>query len=897
MSLGDCYIIELDRWGIKNNGTLPIETTQGINNAFIWAGDNGFQTVVLPKGNYLVDKNSALTLRSNIHYKFHDCIFIKEANNLTGYIVIVCDSIKNVIIEGAIIKGDRETHDYSSGGTHEWGYGIAIENSCYNILIKDCDVSECTGDGFTTSMNFDAIGGVMYPNHFAKGDIDSQGKLDATKTNYTTVTKFFDVTGALVKSTGYFYYSGDGYGGYGIGCNLNKTIIKVHFYKADGSYLGYRNTRSYEFIYLNTLPRETTQVRFSFLQNFDLMKDNLHYISCAKIPQYVHFLNCKSHENRRLGMSVAGGRFVTFDSCEIFNNSNPMSNSTGVNPGYGIDIEDGYMANQKITIRDCNIYSNRGGAVVTVSSRGVYVENNKFGELFSFSGSGDDYLSVNNMYYGGFQGKSITGGEEADGTFCTFRNDSVFGSTCNIDAGNTTLENCAFSKSSISLNGETAKIINCKFTWDSPESIDSFVFGSKYVEIRDSSFDIRRSVRWVQAYNISDNVLLSNVKFITGESGGGTFVNARNLIMQNCEFIHNGTNVNYGAVVVYESMRVENSLFKNISFRFDGGGMMVSPEALAKDTGYITHSFRNNKVIWDVNYGTAIHEGRGPGVSFLYIPRLGIIGNDINVIDKGVALGSMYTLRVFAENHLTLSNNTIVTVNNSGNNTKGTITVDGAFRQGGSTLAKPKTIIISQNNNKVNSDITFTSNVNSQLEKNILGDIPLVSLVSEEPTFGTYALSQILYHSAPTPGGYVGWVCTTAGTASNTPWKAATVYNSGARIYNGTYVYEAQNGGRSTTTPPVFPIGVNTTVEDKVGTITWTSKAYMVGDLVIPSTPNGYYYECTKSGAAGVTQPIWTTTENSTIADGTVIWTVRRIITWKWIDTKAVFKKFGLISG
>ena len=41
---------------------------------------------------------------------------------------------------------------------------------------------------------------------------------------------------------------------------------------------------------------------------------------------------------------------MTFDSCEIFNNSNPMSRSVGCNPGYGIDVEDGYMTNQKLRL-------------------------------------------------------------------------------------------------------------------------------------------------------------------------------------------------------------------------------------------------------------------------------------------------------------------------------------------------------------------------------------------------------------------------------------------------------------------------------------------------------------------------------------------------------------------
>jgi len=709
------YVIELDRWGIKNNGTDALNTTNGINSALLWAKDNSLYTVVLPKGQYLIDKNSSILLQSNTHYKLYDCLFIKESNNLTGYSILTCDSVKNVTIEGATLKGDRETHDYSSGGTHEWGHGIECKNSCYNIEIKNCEAYECTGDGFVTSMDFSAIGGAQHPAHFAKGDINSQGNIDNTKTNYTTVSKYFDVTGNLVKSVGYFYYAGDGYGGYGTGSNLNKTVIKVHFYKSDDTYLGFRNTRSYEFIYLDSLPAGTTKVRFSFLQNFDSMNGNLHYVMCAKIPQYINFSNCKSHKNRRLGASINGGRFVTFDSCEIYNNSNPLSRSTGVNPGYGIDIEDGYMTNQKITIRNCNIYDNRAGAFVCISTRGVHVENNKFRGAFVFSGSGDDYFSLNNMYYGSISGRSITSGVEADGTFCTFRNDTVFGESVSILGGNTTLENCVFSKSSLTLGGETSKVINCKLTFDDPEKDIVLRFSGTNVEIYNSLFDIRRSRGTASAsYNSSENVILSNVKFLTNTTGGGHYVGTKNLLVDNCEFNHRGTSTNYSRMMISESMRVENSIFKNQSFRFDGGDINGT-EKLAIDTGYITHSFKNNKIIWDAPYSTYTHEALGPGISFLYIPRLEIVNNTFNVIDKGISLGSLYTLRIFTENYLNLSKNTILTTKTLNTNTKGTITLEGAYRKSGSTLPKPKTTIVDQNNIIMNADIIYTNNVINQL--------------------------------------------------------------------------------------------------------------------------------------------------------------------------------------
>lgn len=44
------------------------------------------------------------------------------------------------------------------------------------------------------------------------------------------------------------------------------------------------------------------------------------------------------------------------------------------------------------------------------------------------------------------------------------------------------------------------------------------------------------------------------------------------------------------------------------------------------------------------------------------------------------------------------------------------------------------------------------------------------------PTSGTYAKGNIIFNSAPTPGGKIGWVCTTSGTASSTPGPGIAVF-------------------------------------------------------------------------------------------------------------------------
>jgi hypothetical protein len=40
---------------------------------------------------------------------------------------------------------------------------------------------------------------------------------------------------------------------------------------------------------------------------------------------------------------------------------------------------------------------------------------------------------------------------------------------------------------------------------------------------------------------------------------------------------------------------------------------------------------------------------------------------------------------------------------------------------------------------------------------------------TQAPTTGTWAYGNLFWNSAPTPGGVIGWVCTTAGTPGT--WK------------------------------------------------------------------------------------------------------------------------------
>ena len=141
-------------------------------------------------------------------------------------------------------------------------------------------------------------------------------------------------------------------------------------------------------------------------------------------------------------------------------------------------------------------------------------------------------------------------------------------------------------------------------------------------------------------------------------------------------------------------------------------------------------------------------------------------------------------------------------------------------------------------------------------------------------------------------------------------WASSTEYKSGTfadvvipAVPNG-WLYVCTSGGISGASEPTFGTVANGTTSDN--SVVWTAKpyglllntgdtisvstwrmtsddewvtvtAYTTTDTVVPTTPNGYAYDCTTAGTAAVSEPTWPTTEDSTVTDGAAVWTARFI--------------------
>lgn len=332
----------------------------------------------------------------------------------------------------------------------------------------------------------------------------------------------------------------------------------------------------------------------------------------------------------------------------------------------------------------------------------------------------------------------------------------------------------------------------------------------------------------------------------------------------------------------YFNFKANKVLIANNSI--DSMNMVIDGTIGTSSTITIKNNIFTNKKT-TLNYGPDRNEG-------FYLRKFETVYFENNQLTFPLANSlQLRFLTIFGEKLIKFTDNTVISPN-----TTSKVELNGAYRASGDTTPISPLVAILKDNYYSGKIIEVRqSQFTAQLQKEIVGDN--MTLVTSEPTFGIYMLGETAKNSIPSAGGYFGWICVAAGVAISTSWLDNTIYPTGARIYSGTNVYEAQNNGRSTAIAPAFITGTNTSVEDKVGTVSWKANtSRSLGSLVVPTNANGFYYECTTSGVSGSIGPAWSTTEGATISDGTAVWTARRIIIWKRIDAKAVFKQFGVIQ-
>ena len=119
-------------------------------------------------------------------------------------------------------------------------------------------------------------------------------------------------------------------------------------------------------------------------------------------------------------------------------------------------------------------------------------------------------------------------------------------------------------------------------------------------------------------------------------------------------------------------------------------------------------------------------------------------------------------------------------------------------------------------------------------------------------------------------------------TTSST-WSTSTAYALNDIVMpstlNGDY-YECTTAGTSGANEPTWSTVIGETTTDNNSPAWAASTDYSLGDMIVPTTPNGYNYECTTAGTSDSSEPTWGTTVGGTTADGSAVWTCRAQPVW-----------------
>lgn len=487
--------VDLTEYGISNDGTNAAETTYGINQALADAKNNGQKSVVFPAGEYLVPADSQIVV-DGVSVDFNGSVIRKERNALSTYTIVQMKG-DGAEVENATIYGDRETHDYSDGGTHEGGIAINILPECKFAKVKNVKIFDTTGYGVCLSSNWGVYGSFRAIS--AGQYSQTTGELE-TSTEYTVLDDTFDISqvnGNIIALTG------DGYSNTGV---EEPLYYYMTFYDADGSFLGYSSPyRFYDYVDISaikyTFPA-LQQIKFT-LKNSDVTTAPKILIRSAKTADFISIQDVEIGRCRTLGVAITGGKYVELKNVEIYNIG-------GAAPGYAVDIEDGYKVNQRIKMDGCYFHDNRIGDITVSGAREVLVNNSTLQASVDYKDGVVDRHSCIGMNSSTTATNfvvtncNIIGGA-AGGKDMTFRN-------CNlIDCGNVygIFEGCNILGSAIiSMGG--IKCIDCKienctllvrdgdFVWDGCvirglHNEANFVYidqgvGSKIVSIRNCKF-------------------------------------------------------------------------------------------------------------------------------------------------------------------------------------------------------------------------------------------------------------------------------------------------------------------------------------------------------------------------------------------------------------------------
>lgn len=339
---------------------------------------------------------------------------------------------------------------------------------------------------------------------------------------------------------------------------------------------------------------------------------------------------------------------------------------------------------------------------------------------------------------------------------------------------------------------DTVTFSHCKFNYNKKEAARGWLNRRGLAEFKNCKFTLNTSSRL-----FSDN------------SQGWDLIGKNALIFRDCDFRFINSSAKLGELSLNRLSIVGCGLYGDKDGWASAGFWKVN-DALVQNC--ILHNFdmklsglpnsftktariKNNRIV--LNKEKRVFGANNEGIYLTNFENVLIEGNKVSM-QHPAQLNRPFT--IYAEKLLKITDNYLES-SYSGNK----IELFGAFRNNVYTAKVPKlTAYIGENlvhQMTVQQDSTFTAQL-LKLLGDISTDINAASVGTGDrmagiPTSGAYTIGQILYHAAPAPGGYIGWVCTTTGIANDTEWTSGSQYTINTLVNAAGNVYKCTAAGQS----------------------------------------------------------------------------------------------------
>jgi hypothetical protein len=388
---------DLQKFGIYNDDTHPVETTAGLTKMLQWASDNGYRKVLLPQGKYLLDENMPVNMATQLTLDMNGSTFRLNPSDLKGIVMLeIAHCFDSHVVNGTF-EGDWNERKAAKLPLSEHVRGVTMGQNATYCSVENIKVTNITGYGTTTwmgvtnpadpKMNSNYTAAYIKPGVFVPGDIDAQGKDVASTERLSTtkpvdISKFVDTFGFLQMGL-YLGYQGNPAGGW---------VYQAHFYDADHKHLetieGYMYRRLY-------IPQGAKFARFTLLSNATPEAVKGLTLFNFRQPYNCTFRNVVHENVRSVGMVPSGFYNLLVEGCSFEN--------CGFNDAKcAFDSEDGWDMMQDLTFRNNVFKKNPHNEFLTADGLNFVIENNVMSTYMYDRTKGSVYR--NNTFRTGFLG-------------------------------------------------------------------------------------------------------------------------------------------------------------------------------------------------------------------------------------------------------------------------------------------------------------------------------------------------------------------------------------------------------------------------------------------------------------------------------------------------------------